>query len=77
MKAKDVAVNLEELKKFKRQNFEDRLKFIDFWVEYMKKHSDHEWSKQQAQFIDAQYETARAFWKRSKDMQAREKDVNA
>ena len=54
MDAKDVKVNLEELKKFKEQNAKERLKFIDFWVEYIKTHSDKEWSSQQKILIDSQ-----------------------
>ncbi len=63
MKADDVKVDLDELKEFKKKNFQDRLNFIDFWVNYMKTHSDQEWSKQQADFIDSQYKMAREFWK--------------
>ena len=37
MKAEDVKVDLEELKEFKRRNAEERLWFIDFWVDYIKK----------------------------------------
>lgn len=59
MKAEDVRVNLEELKEFKRKNFEDRLNFIKFWVNYMKKHSDEKWSKEQKILIDSQIQSAR------------------
>ena len=55
MNAEDVKVDLEELKSFKKRNFEERLKFIEFWVDYIKKHSVREWSGQQAEFIDAQF----------------------
>ena len=54
MKAKDIKVDLEELKKFKVKNSEERLKFIDFLVEYIKTHSDKEWSKQQKELINSQ-----------------------
>lgn len=37
MKASEVKVDLEELKKFKKRNAEERLWFIDFLVDYMKK----------------------------------------
>ena len=37
MKAKDVKVDLEELKEFKRKNAEERLWFIDYLVNYMRK----------------------------------------
>jgi hypothetical protein len=32
----------------------ERLDFIDFWVNYIKTHSDKEWSKQQNLIIDSQ-----------------------
>jgi len=54
MQAEDVKVDLEELKKFKEKNIRERLEFIDFWVEYIKTHSDKEWSKQQNIVIDSQ-----------------------
>ena len=54
MKAEDVNVDLEELKKFKEQNAKERLEFIDFWVNHVKTHSDKEWSSQQKILIDSQ-----------------------
>ena len=54
IKAEEIKVDLKELKKFKRKNFEDRLNFIDFWVNYVKTHSDEEWSKQQNKIINSQ-----------------------
>jgi hypothetical protein len=37
-----------------RDNKEDRLNFVKFWAEYVKTHSDQEWSKQQNVVIDSQ-----------------------
>jgi len=54
MKASDVKVNLEEMKKFKAENARERLEFIDFWVNYMKTHSDEDWSRQQNIVVDSQ-----------------------
>lgn len=54
MDAKDVKVDLEEMKKFKEQNAKERLKFIEYWANYIKNHSDKEWSSQQKKLIDAQ-----------------------
>lgn len=54
MKAEDINIDLKELKKFKEENARERLKFIDWWVEYMKKQKDEEWSKQQSAIIDSQ-----------------------
>lgn len=46
-------IDIEELKEEKRKNFNERLKFIDIWVEYIKTHEDWEWSKQQSAFINS------------------------
>jgi len=54
MDAKDVNVDLDEMKKFKIKNAKERLEFIDFWVNYIKTHSDKEWSSQQKVLIDSQ-----------------------
>ncbi len=56
---KEVKIDLEELKADKKKNFEERLKFIDSWVDYMKTHSDREWSEQQRVLIDSQISNAR------------------
>lgn len=56
MKVEDVKVDLEEMKKFKEENARERLRFIDFWVNYIKTHSDEEWGGQQRVLIDAQIE---------------------
>ncbi len=39
-----------------KNNREDKLNFIKFWVEYMKRHGDEEWSEQQRFLIDSQFE---------------------
>lgn len=54
MKASDINVDLEKLKKFKIQNARERLEFIDFWAKYVREHSDEEWSEQQKVLIDGQ-----------------------
>ncbi len=46
-------IDLVELKEEKRKNFNERLKFIDIWVGYIKTHADKEWSRQQALFINS------------------------
>jgi len=45
MKAKEIKIDLNELREFKKRNAEDRLKFIDYWVNYIKKHKDEVWSE--------------------------------
>ena len=39
-------INLEELNKIKEENKKDRMKFIDVYVEWLKKTSNKEWSSQ-------------------------------
>lgn len=54
MKPEEIKVDLKKMEKFKIENAKERLKFIDFWVSYIKKHSDEEWSRQQNIIIDSQ-----------------------
>lgn len=54
MKAEDVKVDLDELERFKKQNAKERLQFIDYWANYIKTHSDKEWSEQQNVIINSQ-----------------------
>ena len=37
---------------------DQREEFIDFWVDYMKSHSDREWSRQQNVLINSVLKTA-------------------
>lgn len=39
-----------------KNNKEDRINFIKFWVNYIKTHSDKEWSEQQNIIINSQIE---------------------
>ena len=36
-----------------RTNKEDRLNFIEFWADYVRTHSDEEWSEQQNVLINS------------------------
>ena len=67
MKISEINVDLEELRAFKKQNADERLKFIKFWAEYIKTHSDKEWSKQQNKLINSQLKTAREIAKESEE----------
>lgn len=51
---KDINIDLKELEREKKKNFEERMKFIDFWTDYIKKHPDKKWSSQQNFLIDSQ-----------------------
>ena len=46
-------MDLSELKKEKGINDKQRLEWIDYWVDYMKKNPNEVWSKQQADFINS------------------------
>lgn len=37
-----------------KTNKEDRMNFIKFWAQYIRTHSDKEWSEQQKMLIDSQ-----------------------
>ena len=37
-----------------RNNKEERLNFVKFWVDYTKKNSDKKWSRQQNMLINSQ-----------------------
>ncbi len=50
----ELKINLRELRKKRERNFEERLKFIDYWVDYIKKTPNEIWSAQQKELIDAQ-----------------------
>lgn len=48
----NIKIDLKELEKFKEKNFEERLKFIDFLVDYIKKSPNDVWSAQQKKIVD-------------------------
>jgi len=51
-----MKINLKELQKEKEKNFSERMKFVKKWAEYIKTHSDEEWSAQQKILIDSQFD---------------------
>ena len=55
MKAEGIKIDLELLKEFKRKNSEERLRFVEYWANYVREHSDEEWSEQQNILIDGQF----------------------
>lgn len=59
MKASEVNVDMKEMKKFKEENAKDRLAFIDFWANYVRTHTDEEWSKQQNILINSQLKSVK------------------
>jgi len=50
-----LKIDFKELEKENKKNFEERLKFISFWVDYIKTHKDEEWSEQQNIIINSQF----------------------
>jgi len=47
-----------------KDNNEDRMNFVKFWVEYVKSHNDKEWSKQQNIIINSQIINSQRFYKK-------------
>jgi len=50
----------------KREEFlikrhEERMKWVDFWANFVRTHSDAEWSKPQKMLIDSQVQSARSY----------------
>ncbi len=45
-------IDLKELKRRKEKNFQERLEFIDKYVEWLKKTPNKVWSRQQKEIID-------------------------
>lgn len=61
--SKEIKVDFGEMKNDKMRNFRERIWFIKHWVEFMKKNSVERWSKNQGEFIDAQFDMAERFWR--------------
>ncbi|MFO7991099.1 MAG: hypothetical protein R6U61_02255 [Thermoplasmata archaeon] len=45
-------MDIEELKEEKKRNLEERLEFIDLYVEWLKKTPNKEWSRQQKEMME-------------------------
>lgn len=58
-----MKINLKELEEDKKRNALERMKFVEFWANYIKTHLDKEWSRQQNILIDSQIEKAHSFVK--------------
>ena len=44
-------IDLKELEEHRRRNFEERLRFIDLYVEWLKMTPNRVWSKQQKELL--------------------------
>ncbi len=51
-------IDLKVLEEMKRQNFRDRLEFIDKYAGWVLKTPNRKWSKEQKRLIDSQFITA-------------------
>ncbi len=49
-----MKIDLKELEKEIEENRIERLKFVKFWAEYIKKNDDEVWSEQQNMLINSQ-----------------------
>lgn len=49
---KTPKIDLKELKKFKEENFRERLKFIEMYAEWVKKNPNKKWSSEQKDMMD-------------------------
>ena len=45
-------INLKELEEIKEQNFKERLKFQDLYIEWMKKVPNSKWSSEQNSVVN-------------------------
>ena len=45
-------IDLKELEKFRKDNFRERLEFIDKYVKWLKKKPNKKWSSEQKNLID-------------------------
>ena len=63
--------DLRELAEEKKRNFEERLKFIDMYVEWLKRTPNAVWSLQQKKLIDRMPGTRRSVSRRGKRKPAR------
>ncbi len=53
MKFPKLNIDLIELKKQKEQNFKNRLDFVRFYANWIKKTPNKKWSSDQKEFIDS------------------------
>ena len=48
-----------DAKEFRKTNNEDRMWFVEYWANYVKTHSDKEWSRQQNVLINSIMQNAK------------------
>ncbi len=50
-----MKIDFNQLQKEKERNFMERLKFVEYWANYVKTHPDEDWSEQQNIIINSQF----------------------
>ena len=59
LKIKDRRRFIKELQISKKQNFDNNMKFVRLYAEWLKRTSNKEWSRQQKKMIDEVYRANR------------------
>ena len=65
----------DEIKNEKMKNFSERINFIKYWADYIRKNSDNNWSEGQAKLIDSQIDSSRRFYKKLAKMEEGRKKI--
>ncbi|MBU1252718.1 MAG: hypothetical protein KJ905_04115 [Nanoarchaeota archaeon] len=52
----------DEITNDRRRNFAERIAFIKYWAEYVRKNPDRKWGEGQARLIDSQIISSRRFY---------------
>jgi|ETNmetMinimDraft_2_1059921.scaffolds.fasta_scaffold147576_2 hypothetical protein len=60
-----------------KNNREDRLNFVRFWAEYVRTHSDRDWSEQQRVLIDSQINNSRDLYRRLSETEEGRKKIES
>ena len=58
MSIQDFKIDLKELEMDKKRNRAERLQFVKLWAEYVRTHTDKEWSKQQNILINSIFQNS-------------------
>ena len=56
-----MKVNIKELKEDVEKNKQERLWFVNYWADYVKTHSDKDWSKQQNVLINSMMQNSKNY----------------
>lgn len=59
----EIKTSLNDIRKERQSNFKERIWFLKHWADYIKSHSDKDWSSKQSDFIDSQIIMAQRFYK--------------